>query len=264
MEYKITCTDIIDRLEKFFPAAAAEPWDNPGLLTGHFEQQVSKIYVTLDVSDEAIEEAVSFGADLIVSHHPLIFGGLKQVNDRNLTGRRVLRLIENGIACFAMHTNYDVCRMADLNAGQLGLTGRTVLLPTGEIEGAEQGIGRVGMLPSGMRLDELAEYVKKQMGIPEVMVYGDPDRVVQRAAVSGGSGKSVVGNAAAKGAEVLITGDLDYHTCTDAVAEGMCIIDAGHYGTEYCFVEDVTKELTRLFPACEVRGAAVRHPFHVV
>lgn len=251
---------VIERLEQSFPKDAAYEWDNPGLLAGRFDAPVSRIFVTLDVTDRTLEEAVAWNADLILSHHPLIFGSIRSVNDGDLVGRRLVTMIEKGIAYYAMHTNYDVCRMADLNAQQLYLQDAEVLEQTGERDGAAEGIGRVGLLPEEMTLEELAAFVRKQMKLPHVVVYGDRARKVRRAAVSGGSGKSMTGFALDKHAEVLITGDIDHHTAIDAVSDGLCIIDAGHYGTEYCFIDDIVQLVRKAFPECAVKGAEVMHP----
>ena len=255
------CEEIIRRLEEEFPLSCAEEWDNPGLLVGRRDSEVEKIYVTLDVTEEPLEDAVSWGADLIVSHHPMIFGSIRQINSDTFLGRKILTLAENRIGCYAMHTNFDVRAMADLNAEQLGLIDAEVLLKTGEDGGAPEGIGRVGRLQNPMTLSELAELVKRQMGLPDVRCYGKDGKLLKRAAVSGGSGKMVVKDALKAGAEVLVTGDIDYHTAIDAMADGMCIIDAGHYGTEYCFISYMAERLRSLFPECRVREAAVRQPF---
>ncbi len=260
MSKVIRVRNIIERLEQFFPKDAAYDWDNPGLLAGKYEAPVSRIYVTLDVTDGTLDAAAAWDADLILSHHPLIFGSIRSVNNGDIIGRRLVRMLEEGIAYYAMHTNYDICRMADLNAEQLCLQETEVLEQTGERNGAAEGIGRVGMLPSEMSLAELAAFVRKQMKLPHVMVYGDHSKKVRRAAVSGGSGKSMTGFAIQKEADVLITGDIDHHTAIDAVADGLCIIDAGHYGTEYCFIDDVVQLIRKEFPDCVVKGAEVMHP----
>ena len=258
------CEEIIQKLEEEFPLSCAEEWDNPGLLVGRRDRDVKKIYATLDVTDEPLAEAVSWGADLIVSHHPMIFGAIRQVNSDTFLGRRILTLAENRVCCYAMHTNFDVRAMADLNERQLGLLNTEVLLKTGENGGVPEGIGRIGRLPQPMALDELAELVKKGMGLPDVRCYGETGRRYGRVAVSGGSGKMVVKDALAAGAEVLVTGDIDYHTAIDAMADGMCIIDAGHYGTEYCFIAYMAERLRGLFPECQVKEAGVSQPFRVV
>ncbi len=257
------CSEIISLLEKEYPVSAAESWDNPGLLVGRSDREVKRIFVALDVTDETLEQAVSFRADLMITHHPLIFGSIKQVNDQSFIGRRIIRLIESGISYYAMHTNFDVRGMADINEQQLGLLNTEVLEITGENEGQPEGIGRVGQLGSELTLREAADLVKKGMHIPSVLRYGDPNRKIRRAAVSGGSGKSMVSAALSAGAEVLITGDIDYHTAIDAGAMGLSIIDAGHYGTEYCFIRFMKEKLEALLPDCQVEGAETVFPFTV-
>ncbi|MDO4489734.1 MAG: Nif3-like dinuclear metal center hexameric protein [Lachnospiraceae bacterium] len=257
------CNEIIRRLEEEYPVSAAESWDNPGLLVGRADREVKKIFVALDVTDETLEQAILSGADLMITHHPLIFGSLKQVNDQSVIGRRVLGLIEHQISYYAMHTNFDVRGMADINEQQLGLTGTEVLEVTGENNGKPEGIGRVGELPEEMTLKALSASVKAGMGIPSVLLYGDEEKRVRRVAVSSGSGKSMVPAAMKAGAQVLVTGDVDYHTAIDAVACGLHIIDAGHYGTEYCFIAFMKEKLQQLFPELTVSGAEICFPFTV-
>lgn len=252
--------ELIGKLQRRCPDSIAEEWDNPGLLVGHYDRDIRRILVTLDVTDEVIETAVRNKTDLILSHHPVIFGDVRKVNDRDLTGRRILRLAENGIACYAMHTNFDVCEMADLNASQLKLGEPEVLWETGKNENGPYGIGKIGSLPEEMPLKSFCGYVKSRMGIPYVICYGDPDRMIRMAAVSGGSGRSAVPYAMEKKADALVTGDIDHHTALDAVSRGLTIVDAGHYGTEYCFMNYMKSLLSDLAPDCLAETADVRFP----
>ena len=121
------CQEIIERIEKRFPQEYACSWDNVGLLAGDRQQEVDRVYIALDATDEVIEAAVSSGAGLLLTHHPMIFGGLKAVTTDDYAGERLIRLIKNGISYYAMHTNYDVLGMADLAAGMLDLTETAVL-----------------------------------------------------------------------------------------------------------------------------------------
>lgn len=118
----MTCREIISLLERQSSERFACDWDNVGLLVGDFEQEVHKIYIALDVTEETITEAAEQKADLLLTHHPLIFKGLKKVNTQDFTGRRVFKLIQNNISCYAMHTNFDVKGMAELAAGRMMLT----------------------------------------------------------------------------------------------------------------------------------------------
>jgi dinuclear metal center YbgI/SA1388 family protein len=257
------CSEILKKFEEDFPLDAAEEWDNPGLLTGRPDSEIRTVYVTLDATDEAVEEAIRVGADLIISHHPLIFSPVRRVTDEDRVGRRLLAMAEHHIAYLAAHTNFDVRKMADLNEKQLGLKDTEVLMVTGERGGKPEGIGRVGALAGERTLSAFCGDVKRGLGIPYVLCYGDPDRVIRRAAVSGGSGKSVIEDAKRKHADVIVTGDIDYHTAIDSVADGLSVIDAGHYGTEYCFIDYMAGYFRKNFPELSVQKAEVRHPYIV-
>lgn len=255
------CREILDRIEQEYPVSCAESWDNPGLLAGDENSEVTDIMVALDAVDEVIDQAVNQKVQLLVTHHPLIFGAVKQVNNSSLVGRRLLKLIRNGIACYAMHTNFDIRGMAACNEKQINLTDTEVLYTTGEEDGIPEGIGRVGLLPHEMTVRALAQLVKTALPVDGIRVFGDPDRKIRRAAISGGSGKSVVASALASGAQVLITGDIDYHTGIDAAAEGLTILDAGHFGTERVFMPFMTEKLKKLCPGCRILCADQKAPY---
>lgn len=260
----MVCREVIDILEEHSPGRYACTWDNVGLLVGDFGQEVKAVYIALDATDEAIEEAAAAGADLLLTHHPLIFQGLKQVNTADFTGRRVIALIKNHISCYAMHTNFDVKGMADLAAAMLGLEETQVLDVTAYTDDTEEGIGRVGRLMAPMTVKECAGFVKAAFSLPEVKVFGKADAVLTTAAVSPGSGKSEIGNAIACGADVLITGDIDHHDGIDAVAKGLCIIDAGHYGLEQIFVGYMKGYLEAHCPDIEIVAQKREFPYWTV
>ena len=257
------CSDIIAVIERDYPPKMAEEWDNPGLLVGRSDREVDTVVTALDATDEVVDFAVSSRAQMLFTHHPLIFGAVKKINDGDFLGRRILKLIENGISYYAAHTNYDVCRMADLNEMQLGLNDTEILLVTDD-EGTPAGIGRVGLLQEPMTLRQLAQRVRSAMDIESVRCFGNDDPVIRRVAVSGGSGRSVVSLAVEKGAEVLITGDIDHHTGIDALACGLHIIDAGHYGTEHCFIHDAAERLRAACPGLTVIEADQKEPFFIL
>lgn len=258
----LTCREITERLEQEYPSSCAEDWDNVGLLVGRMDAPVEKVYLALDLTQEHLQEALDWGAELILTHHPMIFRGMKRVNDQDFIGKKVLTLAENHAACYAMHTNFDVLAMADINERLLGLRNTQVLLETGTDEqGKPQGIGRIGALPYEMDLESCARYVKERFELPGVRVFGDLKQTVLRAAVSGGSGKSMVASALSGGAQVLITGDIDHHTGLDAVDQGLCVIDAGHYGTEYFFISYMKDKLEQMFSGLQICCAKIRQPF---
>ena len=266
------CKDIIKIIETDYPPRYALSWDNVGLLAGRDDKEVSKIYVALDATDEVVDRAMAVGADMLVTHHPLIFSGMKRVNNQDFIGRRLLKLIGHDISYYAMHTNYDVMGMADLAAGYLELQNCQILDVTGENESGEpEGIGRVGEIPSadfeneeGILLRDYCEKVKKAFALDTVKVFGDLNQKVQRVAICPGSGKSDIDQAIAAGADVYVTGDIGHHEGIDAVARGLNIIDAGHYGIEHIFIGDMGKYLREHIKNVEVVEASVSHPFTVV
>lgn len=258
------CGSIIEEIEKTYPKTYALEWDNVGLQVGRSDKEVKKIYIALDATDEVIADAAKWGADMLLTHHPLIFKALKQVNDQNFIGRRVLKLIQNDISYYAMHTNYDVMGMADLAGEFLCLEQAEVLEVTGEREGQPEGIGRIADLKEAVSLKECCIFVKERFHLPSVKVFGDAKMQVKRIAVCPGSGKSTIGEALKKGADVLITGDIDHHEGIDAVAQNMAVIDAGHYGIEHIYMEDMKKFCEAHFIEAEVRTAEIQHPFWVM
>ncbi|MBQ7464841.1 MAG: Nif3-like dinuclear metal center hexameric protein [Lachnospiraceae bacterium] len=208
-------------------------WDNSGLIAGDEEKEIRRVLCALDATDEVIDEAVELKADLILTHHPLIFRGIKKVNNRDFTGRRIMKLVRNDIACFAMHTNFDISCMSDEAADRLGLSDTKILQPTGD----DIGFGRVGNLSARMRIDELSELVKECFCLEHVKVFGDLQKSVQKAAIMPGSGASAINDSVNAKAEVLVTGDIGHHEGIDAVEKGIAIIDAGHFGIEKIFIE---------------------------
>ena len=254
------CQDILDKIEARYPRKYACDWDNVGLLAGSREREVDTVYIALDATDEVVDAASECGAQLLLTHHPMIFGGLKSVTTDDYVGERLIRLIRNDISYYAMHTNYDVMGMAELAADMLDLKDRKVLEEV--LDG--EGIGRVGDLPRSMTLEECANFVKGRFGLPNVKIFGELEKQVQRAAICPGSGKSEAKPALSMGAEVYITGDIDHHTGIDMADCGMAIIDAGHYGTEYIYVEDMRKFCQEHFPQIEIKTAPVKHPFQVL
>ena len=121
------CREIIDVIESTYPKSAALSWDNVGLLVGRMEKEVKKIYVALDVTEEIIEASIKEQADMIITHHPLIFSPLKRITDDQFIGKRVVDLLQHDISCYAMHTNYDVLGMAELSGRKIGLKQETPL-----------------------------------------------------------------------------------------------------------------------------------------
>ncbi|MBO4996518.1 MAG: Nif3-like dinuclear metal center hexameric protein [Lachnospira sp.] len=240
------CCEIMECLRQLSPEHYACDWDNVGLLVGRKEQEVHSIMVALDASMEVIEQAIEKQVDMLITHHPMIFGSIKTVNEDTLVGRKILSLVENHMCYYAMHTNFDIMgSMADLAAERLGLLQTSPLEITCEDENGLQGIGRIGYLEQEIALKDLTQQVKQAFALDKLMVYGSLEKKVNYIAISPGSGRSMIREALQRGVQVLITGDIGHHEGLDAAEEGLCIIDATHYGLEYIFTSFIKEYLKK-------------------
>lgn len=217
--------EIIKILENAFPKEGAYEWDNVGLLIGDESCEIKKVLVTLDITPSVIDEATKSGCDLVLSHHPILFSGIKQINTGSQEGRFILSAIKNGINIYAAHTNCDVA--------PTGIN--SYLAEILELESAEpleeNGLGRIGKLKNECTLSEFAKKVKSRLNLDFVRICGDESKTIKTVAIGSGACSDSIPFAIQKGAEVMITGDTKYHNMLDFSKE-IAIIDAGHYGTE--------------------------------
>lgn len=259
------CRDIIRRLEELAPPSYACSWDNPGLICGRREQEIKKILVALDATNQAVKKAVEVGADMILTHHPMVFSPVKQVNDDDFLGEKLLTLIEERICCYAMHTNYDIAGgMAEICGTRMNLQKAEPFEVMGEKDGRLVGIGQTGFLPEPMSLKECAREVKKSFGLSEVLIYGELDRQVEWAAISPGSGRSMLKEAKKKQIDVLITGDIGHHEGLDSKDMGFAVIEAGHYGLEQVFIQHLCEYLEQQTEDVEVVPYYEGMPYTVI
>lgn len=256
------CREIIAIIECTYPKHVALEWDNVGLLVGRGEKEVQTVYIALDATDEVIDEAIKLGADMLITHHPLIFSPLKKVTDEHFVGNRVMKLLQHDISYYAMHTNYDVLGMAELSGKIMGLQNADVFEVT-DVQ-SHIGIGRIGDLEHEMSLEQCCELVKNVFHLPNVKLFGDKDVLVKHVAISPGSGKHMTEVALEKGVDVLVTGDIDHHEGIDAVARGLAVIDAGHYGLEHIFIHDIAEYLEKYTENIVIEKAKIIHPFQMI
>lgn len=242
------CKDIIKIVEKAAPLGLAYSWDNSGFLCGDINKEVKKLYITLDVNMYTVDEALKEGADMILSHHPIMFRGIKRIDRNTPEGYVIEKLIKNDIALYASHIPMD-CAANGINeilADKLGIINKKVLEPSDRFEGC--GLGRFGELKNEMTLRSFAETVKKALNTPFVRICGDPDTIIKIAAVGGGACDDLIPAAIENGADVLVTSDMKYHISMNSVESGLPVIDAGHYPTEV-FVTDIFADL---FKDCDI------------
>ena len=221
----MTVRELYTRLCEKIPTALSESWDNDGVMCcPDPEKSVKKVLLALDVTDDVVSHALEVGADLIISHHPLVFVKLSSLTTDDPVGGRLIRLVQAGVSVFSFHTRFDRMEggVNDVLAGALGLI---EVEPLGE---GEASLGRIGTLPSEMSLADFAEKVKKALGVPCVQAL-DASRPVHRVAVVGGAGKDFVDTARLAGADTYLSGNLGYHVMQDCAIN---LLEAGHYFTE--------------------------------
>ena len=224
--------DVLVLLEKIAPSRLAESWDNPGLQVGSYVQEIRKIYITLDPTPDALRSAHKREAQLLLTHHPLLFGSLNHLDIHSYPGDVITEAVKREISVVTLHTNLDVAMggINDILADLLDLQHVEILK---EAEGAEgAGLGRIGDLPRETTLVDLVKRIKRIFDNDNLRVIGREDCRIARLAVVGGSGGSLVSLAFERGADLLLTGDTGYHHALEAEALGIALIDGGHFHTE--------------------------------
>ncbi len=235
---KITVQHIAEIMNRIAPRQLAEEWDNPGLLVGSFNAEVEKIFVCLDVTEENINAAVAFGANLIIAHHPLIFRAVKNFRTDLPLGKKLETLIKNNISVFAAHTNLDSVQggVNDVLAQKLNL----IDVKTFDEENFT--LGRIGKLPEKMTAKNFALHVKKSLNAESVRLVDAGDFLIEKVGICGGAGSDIISKAKFHGAQAFVTGDLKYHEAQNAAEIKIHVIDAGHFATEFPIVH-VLKEM---------------------
>ena len=247
--------DVFEYLNGIAPVSLKMDFDNVGMLVGNGDSEVCKILVALDITDEVIDEAAAFGAELIVSHHPLIFTPMKSVLSSDLVGSKVIKLIQNGISAICMHTNLDIAEggVNDALIKALGGASMAYLEYTGtDADGVSHGCGRIGELANDMELCDFLKVCKDKLN-SNGLRYHDAGKKVKRLAVMGGSGGDCVGLAEEMGCDTYVTSDIKYNAFLDAKELGINLIDADHFCTENVVVPVLHEKLSNNFPECEVK-----------
>ena len=236
--------DIIGNLEKKYPKVNAENWDNVGLIVGKLNQEVRKVQLSLDATDKAIENAIKNGAELIITHHPMIFKPVKTITTMDNLGRKIIKLIENNRSLYAMHTNLDSSKDG-LNDYILNLLGveKSKVIDVNEFD-SEVGIGRLYTLSKELSIDEYATFVKNSLKIKNIRIISENrEKIIKKVALINGSGMSYWRKVKSLGADLFITGDIGYHDALDAKEAGINVFDIGHFESENCFVELLRKDI---------------------
>lgn len=236
---KCTVQTVADAMNRWAPRRLAEEWDNPGLLVGDPSAEVKKIFVCLDVLDDKISRAIELDAQLIVAHHPLIFRPIKNVRFDLPLGKKLERLIKNDVAVFAAHTNLDSAEggVNDVLARRIGLADVKM------IGDEEISMGRLGTLEKPMTAADFARHVKAALNADNVRLICAGDFMISKVGICGGAGAEFIQKAKFFGAQAFVTGDVKYHDAQAAVENGIHVVDAGHFATEYPIVHELAEYL---------------------
>lgn len=239
----VTLNQIAELIEERAPLQTQEDWDNSGWqirLAGEAANgEIHRILVTLEISEDVVSEAVSEGVQLIVCHHPLIFGGLKKVDSNTVIGNMVCQLVQKGISVYATHTPFDKCEGGN-NDYLARLLGLVEIQP---IAGDESGICRMGRLETLQTAWQIAEGFSVRTGQDRrnYRLAGDtvPDKLVKFIGMCTGAGSEFMSLAAAAGCDLYVTGDVKYHEAQHARELGLTLLDMGHFGSEQIFTENM-------------------------
>lgn len=240
MMFDMKAKDIALIIEEFAPLGTQEPWDNSGFCIGSPEQEIKGVMIGFDCTPELIEAAVAVGANMVITHHPLIFAGVKKINPDTFIGKCITLAITNGVVIYSAHTNADKAEggVTALMALRLGLQNIEPL--------DETSLALVGTLPSPVEPQELSTFVKKAFGVERLRSSRLIEEPVSRVAVCAGSGSSFIPQAMEAEVQLFITGDLSYHHYF--CSEGFMVMDIGHYESERDIVGKLYEILSKKIP----------------
>lgn len=240
-------SDIISYMNELYPESLAEEWDNVGLLVGRKDKSVKKVLLTLDVDINVVNEAVENSVDIIISHHPVIFNPLKSITEETNEGKMFSLLIKNDISVYSAHTNLDMADggLNDYAANLLGINIEGIL-------SEETGLGRYGSYDKEYTLNDIVLICEKVFEEDKIRFVGDKNKKVEKVAIVTGSGMSEIDKCYEKKIDLFITGDVKYSGAREALNNNLCIIDAGHYGTEFIVVDLLYDVLIKKFSDIEL------------
>ncbi|MDE6357945.1 MAG: Nif3-like dinuclear metal center hexameric protein, partial [Eubacteriales bacterium] len=235
-------SDIINIMEEYAKPTYAESWDNVGLMVGDENSVIKKILVALDINDEVIQEAIDKKCNMIITHHPFIFKGIKSIKASEVSGKRIIKLIDNGINVYSAHTNLDIAKNGtnDTLEDLLKLKNIENLFPPKD-SSEQYGLGRTGELDESMKFSNFIEKVKNALRLDKLVICGELDTNIKKVGICTGSGGEIdfISQAIKTKCDVYITGDLKYHNSQFAKDLGICLIDATHYASEVIIVPTI-------------------------
>ena len=246
-----TVKNIYDYINTVAPYDEQETWDNSGHLIGDFRKEVKKVVMALDCTKETVDYARSINADLVLTHHPVIFSGIKCVK----SGTAVYNLVSNEIACICAHTNFD--------KSDIGINyNLAVLLGLKDLKKVSDDYVIVGTLENEMSIDDFAQFVAQTLDVQGIR-YTDTDGLIKKVAVGGGACSEFIG-IALENADCFVTGDLKYHEMLDASENNQAVISAGHFETENLPFLLLKDQLEKIFNDVEFFVSPQNNPIKTI
>lgn len=257
---------IMRYMEKIAPVNLKEDFDNVGLMVGDKSESITKVLFALDCTLEVIDEAIEVGAQLIITHHPLIFSKPKSITSDSLQGSKIIKLIKNNINVYSSHTNLDSAPggLNETIVEVLGFESSEILEKTKVKNFENAGLGRIIRLDGEMELKDLITRVKSSLNINTLRVV-EGSKKVKNIAVINGSGQSFLSQAVRSGADCIITGDTTYHFALDYKEMGITIIDTGHFSSEWLvFLKSMEKVKTEFKDIEFIASTKVEDPYKFI
>lgn len=262
---KTPASDVFDYLESIAPLHLQEKYDNSGLLIGSAQQLVTGAIVCLDCTEEVLDEAIAKGCNLVISHHPAIFYGVRRITGSNMTERIIAKAIKNDLIIYAIHTNLDNVLRHGVNeriARKLGMDIDGILRPKEGQSDPTIGAGIIGYFPNPLTEAQFLHLVKDLMKAPVIRHTRLTNQRIQRIAVCGGSGSFLMEDARKAGAQVLLTADFKYHLFFDA-GDDLLVCDIGHYESEQYTIQLLQELISGNFTTFAAHCTAVNtNPVH--
>ena len=240
--------DLITYLDSEVHPEYQEQYDNAGFLLGDPGRECTGALVALDLTPDVVDEALERGANLIVTHHPFIFSGVKRITPANATGQLIIKLIQNDMAVYAAHTNLDnlLHGVNGILAEVLGLTNCHILRQLVTQPSPEVGAGMIGELPYPLPTEAFLQQVKASLGLPLLRMSDIATPAVSRVAICGGAGNFLIEDAVQQGADVYLTGDMKYHDFQSAEGR-ITLVDIGHFESEQFCKELIYSIISKKF-----------------
>lgn len=246
--------EIISAINEIAPPELAQDWDNCGTQVYTGKEYIEKVLVCLEVTNAVIDEAEKLGVDFILTHHPLLFSPMRKVDNNEFIGSLIVELIKNEISVYSAHTNFDTV-LGGNNTKLCEILGlRVIGRLIGANESPERTIGRIAEFKEPISLDAAAKLVQDKLDLPpqSIRIVGEKDRMIKRVGVCTGAGADLMNHCLTNNCDAFITGDVKYHDAQHAKEMNLAVIDAGHFGTEYIFSDNMATQLRKKIHDVEI------------